>query len=223
MTKPVALSVLLASSFALMACVPGKNVITSSVTPTPVASAQPTGGFNFADMASQIRGGQSYRCTFTDKTSGQAMNYSFKGQKVAIMMAGAGMPEGVKAMNMIGDGELMYIWDPATKKGMKMTVPKVTPSPVASGQPAAPAVQAQPTVPDLDDLQAWQKLQAQYTVSCLPGGVNDSEFVPPTDVEFQTLPTMMGTGAAGSYPAVPPAAGQGSVPGYPGMMAKPAN
>lgn len=197
MRKLLTLSVVSASSVLLMACLPGNKPASSG----PEASPAPaTGGVTgkMGEIAKNILAGQAYSCTFTAKDNGQKMEFSMKGKKVKMAFADPSNPN--KSMNMIGDNEVSYIWDPATKQGMKMTIPKETPTPQAQ--------LGKPEIPDLNDLQEWEKAQEKYDVNCTPAMLKDSDFVPPTDVTFQDLSELMKQVPAGMMK-------QGATPGVP--------
>lgn len=164
------------------------------------------GGTNMMEMAAAIMKGEGFRCTFTQKENGQAMSYAIKGKKVSMTTTGAAGAPGQMG-RMITDGTVMHIWDPATKKGMKMTIP--SPDPKASNVPTP--VQAQ--VPDFSDIKSWQDFQSKYDVNCTPTQLNDSEFTPPTDVQFQDLSGMMKKLPAGVPTAMPTALPSG-MPAY---------
>ncbi len=147
----------------------------SASTPTSETGSE----LNLIDVAKNIATGKSYTCEFVEKKTGQAMSYTLKGKKMAMQFSGK--TEGVTTtMNMIGDTESIYIWDPGTKQGMKMMYPE-------DGL-TAPGV---PDMPDLSDINAWKNFQQDYKVNCSPSTVGDAAFVPPADVKFQDLSSMM--------------------------------
>lgn len=191
---------MLVSAVLVSACQP-KPAPTSTTEPGAGGEQKKVAAGGFAEIAAAIKGGQSYRCTFTMKEKNQQMTYAIKGQKVAMVIpAQEGSSAGVS--HMLTDGKTLYIWDEMTKKGMMMVVPE-TPSAAPSALPVG-----QPSVPNLEDVEDWEELQQQYEVNCTPASLNDSEFTPPTDVTFQDLSKMMPAGAgagAGMMPSGVPA------------------
>jgi hypothetical protein len=119
------------------------------------------------------------------KTDGSStMDYIIKGKKMKI----SGMEyQGKKNTNgsMISDGEFMYTWDDTSKTGMKIAIPKeedVSKLAREKGQ----------EVPSFSTEEDKKKYEDQgYRVDCKELAVDDSVFVPPSDVKFSDLSSMM--------------------------------
>jgi len=128
--------------------------------------------------------GGSYNCAFADPETKQQMSYLIQGKKVSMTMNGTTQNSAMS--RMISDGTNVYIWDPTTKKGMK--IPSVTPEEL---QAMAQQTGQNPNVPDFSDPAELEKLQQQYQVDCQPSIINVNEFQVPTEVEFQDMSQMM--------------------------------
>lgn len=218
MRKTLSLTVVAVSALALAACLPGKPAVLENVKNQAMEKVSETAGGGMAEIAQKVMAGQGFRCTFTQKQTGQSMSYAIKGKKVAMQIVDP--TDSAKKSNMIVDTDFSYMWDPATKKGMKFAIPKdlPTPTPGAVMKPTTPGV---PQTPDLSDANAWLEAQKEYDINCTPANLSDSEFVPPTDVEFQDLSVMMkqmpGQPGAGAGMGVPKTMEyQGNIPA--GMM-----
>lgn len=78
---------------------------------------------------------------------------------------------------LIADGVNFYSWDPVSKKGIKMQAPAGK-APTETDSRSNPF----PTIQSSDDLKKY--MDDGYTVDCTNVTLSDSDFVPPTDVEF---------------------------------------
>lgn len=100
-------------------------------------------------------------------------------------ISGMQSASGDKTQNIISDTEYMYSWDDSTKKGMKLkltSMEDMKKSVEEKGQ----------SVPSLTTDEDRKKYEDQgYTVNCSVKAIDDSEFVPPTDVTFTDTSAMM--------------------------------
>lgn len=116
--------------------------------------------------------GQEQKCTWEsevegDKSSGMML---IKGNKFRQTVVNVTNDEKENTMEVVTDGVWTYLWNPITKEqGMKI---KVTEEQKADTQQLANGT--------LD-------LGKEFNYNCSPASVSDSEFVPPTDVEFMDL------------------------------------
>ncbi len=214
MRKVLAASIAVLSMATLAACQPFSKPTTNlGASPQP-SPAAPSG---LAAIAEKIKAGQTFKCDVKAKDGSQAITYALKGDKVAMsMMQPAVGNTPAKEMKMVSDSTIMMIWDPATKQGMKMTIP--------SGESVAPPTADVPAAPKNGDLSTWENMQNEYDINCTPFTAGNAEFTPPTDVVFTDLSSMMAPNgaAAGTLPAgatMPsiPAEAQGMMPAYTGQ------
>lgn len=89
----------------------------------------------------------------------------------------------MKSQNMITDGTYMYTWDVSTKKGMKISL---------EGKDLAAETRQQAAAPQLQSDEDKKKFEDEgYDVKCEVATIDDAEFVPPSDVTFSDLSSMM--------------------------------
>lgn len=178
-TKVLAVTAL---SFLLAGCIPTKQSTES--TPVPALQEQSTGQakMEFAEVAAAIKLGKAARCILNNTTQNQSMEYVIKGKKMRMhaSAATASMPES----SIISDGEFMYIWSEKEKKGMKMKPPTQD-----EMKEMADDAQKLPDFSQESEKKRYENLG--YTIDCSIETVDDSEFVPPSDVTFTDLSAMM--------------------------------
>lgn len=188
MTKTLTLVVLPVLVVTLAGCLPQG----ATPTPTPTATEETTQnqdqgtGVSLTQMAAGLVPGAAYTCTFESVDNSQTMNYIIQDKKVSMSMESttAGNPQS----RFITDGEMVYIWDPETKKGTKMKM--MTPEEMQ--QLAGQSNQLPtPQLPDFSDPDSLAEVEQNYRTSCSPTIVTGAEFVPPTDVEFQDMSALM--------------------------------
>ncbi len=135
-----------------------------------------------AEKLSQIisRGGQA-KCLVTNLADNSSTQIIVSGKKMKFV--GSDIGEGQKG-TMINDGTYSYIWNEGEKTGFKTKLeiekplqPSETPSAVA------PIDAAQQTA-GYDD-------ETKYKMDCTRGGVSDTDFAPPADVQFTDFSEMM--------------------------------
>lgn len=138
-----------------------------------------------ANIAAQIQSGQAYRCEFKDQEGQEAM-YFGKGE--LFKMSTISSTDSTMTNTIISDGSFIYTWDAKTKQGVKFTIP----SKEEQAQMADQSKQMLENVPDFLNPEEISQLQNDgYTFNCAPASISDSEFVPPTDIQFQDMSQLM--------------------------------
>jgi len=137
-----------------------------------------------AEKLSQIisSGGQA-NCKVTnlaDKTSTQII---VSGKKMKLI--GSDFGEGKKG-TMINDGVYSYVWTEGENTGFKTKLETETPT-----QPSDTPAQTE-TVDTAKQAESYED-ETKYTMDCTRGGVADSDFTPPTDVNFTDFSEMLKT------------------------------
>ncbi len=125
------------------------------------------------------RGGQA-SCIVNRLDDGSTTQMIISGKKMKIL--GSDFGDGKKG-TMINDGTYTYMWDDVTKTGIKTKINEQSPTPSVTV--------TVPKVTSLADQVTGYEDETKYSVDCTTGAVLDSEFVPPTDVEFTDLNQMM--------------------------------
>ncbi len=93
--------------------------------------------------------------------------------------------------HMINDTKYLYMWDDKTKQGSKMAIPTEEET-KAMADKAKEYQQEVKTAPKLESQADYDNLKSDgYTIDCKSGNVDDSVFVPPTDVKFIDPSEMM--------------------------------
>ncbi len=156
------------------------------------------------EFAKAIESGKPTLCTMTK--GDDKMEYQIKGKMMRMNTTTVMTDdEGVRKTtggHMINDLKNLYIWDDATKQGSKMAIPTEEEN-KATAERVKQYQQDQPT-PKFESQADYESLKNEgYTVKCQAGSVNDSVFVPPTDVKFIDPTEMMknipAMGADGKY------------------------
>lgn len=162
-----------------------KAATTETPTDTMMAaSAQPTTEETQKMMAA-FKTGASLNCTVSGPT-GDKVTFLTKDKK---MKSSATNPEKPASISyMINDGQYMYIWTSDETTGFKTAIP--TEAEIAATKEKVNALQNQ--MPDFSDETVQKEyVDKGYAMNCSPGAVSDSEFVPPTTVQFQDMSAMM--------------------------------
>lgn len=144
------------------------------------------------EFAKAIESGKPTVCTMTK--AGDTMEYSIKGKMMKIdttSLSKNDKGEEVKTVgHMISDTKFLYTWDDKTKSGAKMAIP--TEEETKKIAEDSKKLQADSKVPKLESEADFDSYKNEgYTVSCKAGNVDDSLFVPPTDVKFVDPAEMM--------------------------------
>lgn len=164
----------------LAACTP-KDQPQETTAPAPDQTTSEQAS-EFSKVAMAIQAGQSASCQITNTETGEAMDYKIKGKKMK--MTGMTSPDAAQSTAMLMDGEFIYTWNEADKKGVKMQLP--------SEEDMAELSQQGMTMPDLSQEAEKEKYENDgYSVNCTVTSVDESEFVPPTDVAFTDMSALM--------------------------------
>lgn len=137
-------------------------------------------------LAAAMQSGQPMNCTITNATKGESMTFVTKDKK---MKVNGMVAENVNQQtSMINDGQYMYIWTNGETKGIKTKVPTEQDIEAMKEKVADSNNQ----LPDFSNAETQKEYQDKgYAINCNPGTVADSEFIPPTTVEFQDMSVMM--------------------------------
>lgn len=155
---------------------------------------QTTEGSNGSGVASGMakwlemaKAGKGIRCTVTNKENNNTTEVYIKGKKMKVM--GYDMDEGTKKYSyMINDGVNVYIWAKDEKQGIKVVLP--TEEEVKKMTEEAEKIQAENQQYSQDQL--LNKYESdQVKNDCREEAVSDSEFIPPTNIEFIDPQQMM--------------------------------
>lgn len=141
-----------------------------------------------AEKLGQImsRGGQA-DCKVTNLADNTTQQMTISGKKMKI--TGANFGDG-KMGTLINDTEYSYMWDDASKTGIKTRLAVETPTPSVTG--TRPEVTPTSQTTEYED-------ETKYNVDCSTRVIQDSEFIPPADVKFTDLEQMMK-----AIPSMPP-------------------
>jgi hypothetical protein len=138
------------------------------------------------EWSDAIKLGGGLKCTFTDKTTGAVSNYSAKGNK--FHMTGVENGENDSNSEIISDSEYMYTWDVKKKEGVKLKMP----TEAELKEQAEKYKDMTQDLPDFTNPAEVKEMEEEgVTTNCSPSVISDAEFVPPKDVKFQDLNTMM--------------------------------
>jgi hypothetical protein len=138
------------------------------------------------EFARAMESGEPMTCTMTKDQD--VLEYRVKGKLMRANMTN--VLEGKTTItHMINDGAYLYMWSPDTKQGSKTAIPTEEESQAMADK--AKQYQAD-TAPELKSQADYDNLKnSGYAVNCKTGGVNDADFVPPTDVKFVDPTAMM--------------------------------
>lgn len=169
------IALLLTCALALSAC---KSTSPQTAT-TPETTGEQTS--DLTSIAAMMAAGKPISCTMSKKDGTNSMAYMMKDKKIKVTgISGQGEAQ---SSSMITDGTYMYTWDDATKKGMKLAL---------DGKDIASEARTQAAAPTLQSDEDKKKFEDQgYDVKCATATIDDTEFVPPTDVTFEDLSVMM--------------------------------
>lgn len=159
-------------------------------TSKPETASQATG--EAQEFARAIESGKPTVCTMTK--AGDTMEYLIKGKMMKISTTSsttdATGTSVTTTSHMISDTKFLYVWDDKTKSGTKMAIP--TEEETKKLEENAKNIQADSKVPKLESEADFDSYKNEgYTISCKSGNVEDSLFVPPTDVKFVDPSEMM--------------------------------
>ncbi|MFH0863234.1 MAG: hypothetical protein V1875_09450 [Candidatus Altiarchaeota archaeon] len=149
---------------------------TAAAAPTTTLKATATtqaasGGGIISDLKAALSSGVGYQCTYTYQNV-QSVS-KMKGKKFSSTTTVDG-----QVSRAISDGTWMYTWMDGQAQGIKFNV--------AEMQKNAQAAPGQKKAPSMDDIAS-----SADNVQCTPTTVSDSEFNPPSGVEFQDMGEFM--------------------------------
>lgn len=154
-------------------------------TPESAMTEKKEDGNVFTSIQDALSRSLSLECSYTDPEGTTAKTY-IKAGAVRSEVTATGT-DGATTYMIMKDRKL-YSWDPETKKGTLMTIP----DPATITPPAVPTG----AMEDSSDATAGEEESflteiEKYKDACKPATVADSLFVPPTDVTFQDLSSLM--------------------------------
>ncbi len=128
-------------------------------------------------IAQAMANGTSVKCEMVKRDTNDTIVFEMKGTKSKA--SGAALSGGKGTGYMVNDGESVYIWNDADKKGVKMSL---------AAMPSGSAQQYQDFTKEEVE-KSYQDLG--YTYTCDEGVVADNSFVVPRDVTFTDMDAMM--------------------------------
>lgn len=199
------LSLLLASSLLLSGCAGPLATIQSKIPFLSKPADAPQGTLSqvveAGKMSAMIAAGKSGSCTIVNRESGESTELFIKGKKMKFSGVNLGMPEAetaqypqptrTKAVSyFLNDGEYTYIWEQGAKNGFKTKLPteeeikKMNESLSTTDQ-----TEQLPTDTSKPDLSQFEGSD-EYTINCDLKDIADTEFAPPSEVEFMDFSQM---------------------------------
>jgi hypothetical protein len=153
----------------------------NAVTPTTLKSTvttlkatvttQAASGGILSDLSAAISAGVGYKCTYTYQ---DITTESFVKGKKFLSKSNVNGQTG----NALSDGVWMYSWSDGQQQGFKFNL--------ADMQKNAQATQGGQKTPSMDEIA-----QSASHVQCVPATLIDSQFNPPSDVEFKDMGEML--------------------------------
>ncbi len=147
------------------------------------------------EFASAIESGKPTICTM--KKDADSMEYQIKGKAMRMnstttMKDNSGKTSTTVA-HMINDTKYLYMWDDASKQGSKMAIPSEEETKAMTDK-AKEYQQDTEVAPKLETQADYNNFKNEgYSIECKSASVDDSVFVPPTDVKFIDPTKMMNT------------------------------
>ncbi len=134
-------------------------------------------------MGKLVAEGKPVACVVTDKKTNASYTYKMIGKKVR--MSGITTTGQTGKSSMLLDEQNMYMWDEEKKTGTKWAIP-------TEDDAKKTAEQQGRNIPDLSTEESREEYINQgYAVDCEETVVTDSDFIPPADVTFSDLSSMM--------------------------------
>jgi len=163
-----------------------KESATMTTTETTTDSSVPPSTAETQKMMAAFEAGASMRCTMTNTKEGGTIAFLTKDKKSKSTITNPTTPE--KLSYMINDGQYVYIWTSDETTGFKTTLP--TEAEIAANKEKIEDLKSQ--MPDFSKPEVQKEYSDQgFTIDCQPGAVAESEFTPPTTIQFQDLSVMM--------------------------------
>lgn len=149
------------------------------------------------ELATAFESGKPMLCTMTDSDNNVA-EYAIKGQKMK--MSGNNIAQNGKTSNMINDGEWIYIWEEGATEGIKTKMMTEEEEQATKAQ----VEDIKKEIPDFENPESVQEYKDKgYTINCNPENLNDSVFIPPSNVNFVDFATQMQEMFSGMKQQVP--------------------
>jgi hypothetical protein len=134
------------------------------------------------EFAKAMESGKPTTCTMTKGTD--SMEYLIKGKKMRANIT-ASVNGKTTISHMINDTVYFYMWSHDQKTGTKMSAVIPSPSPLASAEKES-------VVPEFYSEADYEEMKNEgYVINCKSGSIDDSVFVPPTDVKFTDTAELM--------------------------------
>jgi PBP1b-binding outer membrane lipoprotein LpoB len=185
MSKKTSLILVAGAALFLSGCNALKSETPADTTAEVTPSAAP-GNFDGQQLMKAFEGGEALSCTMTNTAEGGQITFITKNKK---HRSSTNTPESPGTVShMINDGEYMYLWNSDQTTGFKSRIP--TEAELKASQAKLETVREQ--APDFTDATVRQEYANQgYSMNCVPTEVADSEFVPPTNIQFQDMSALM--------------------------------
>lgn len=137
----------------------------------------------FAKIAEAIQSGKGAHCVITQTIDDQehTMEYWLKGDKMKIVGLGVDEAQGPQYGQMISDGEYTYMWGD-DQDGLKWKIEE---------DELSEDNQYEQDVPEFDENALNMYEQQGFKVNCEQKNLNDGDFIPPANVQFQSMEMMM--------------------------------
>lgn len=170
---------LLASSVVLSGCslLPQQNQ--DAMVPAAEQNAMTK---EFEKVAMALQSGSGVECIFTRDTDGSTMTFQMLGNKTRA--SGQLNPDMPETSSMINDSENLYTWQDSTMQGTKMSLAKLN---EATGE----AEENEAMIPDFTPEDEAKYESMGYSIKCDEKSLTDADFMPPTDVKFTDISSMM--------------------------------
>lgn len=143
----------------------------------------------FGSIKDALTKAVSLKCEYKDDKGIQTTTY-IKAGSVRVMTTKS-VESKTETNDVIMKDKTLYMWNPVTKKGFKYniqtTTVKVSPIPSVSGAMKESVEPSQKP----DQSEGVLAMIEKFKDACKPTTVEDSVFVPPTDVSFQDVDAMM--------------------------------
>lgn len=176
---PLLLTLLLTASLSLSACIPGMNTETTDTQSESEVVAESQ------ELAAAMEEGKPIHCTMTD-TKGAVVDYYNSGKKMKIV--GTNVSEETETGTIINDGEYMYVWSEGETEGIKYPVSSIE----EMQETAENADQMQYDTPDFQNEEEVAEYENRgYTIECDETDIDDSMFIPPSEVTFMDVAALM--------------------------------
>ena len=126
------------------------------------------------ELAQAVTTGKPMRCLLTRE--GDTVEYIIKDKNFRMKTTTA-----TTENYAVSDSTYLYSWSSASKQGIKMRIPTEE----EAKEMQADVEKYQATAPQFSSEDGYQAYQSQgYTVDCQAFTPSDSDFTPPTDIEF---------------------------------------